>query len=1260
MRLVENETRLTMNKRRNFVNYADMTLSDGTVLHLTPSDFRISGQSFTDDWVDGEAFQIGTAIGKIATLLLDNTDGRTEEIEGEIVTYPHGKFSEYDFYMAYFVLYVCLPEAYHYEGELKDQMIRIGTFTVTTPTAHGSTIEITGVDNMYMFDKSFDDCDLDFSTNPTLLTILNTCCEDCGVAIGYGSFNNQNLTVNKKPEGVTYRQVVSYIALIAGCNAKISDTGALILRWYDTSVFADNWLDGGSFTAIGEEYKHRTILYDGLQKNWGYIIRYRRPDESGFLPRSGRYRLTRLYVYNISDPSNFDADYEIMQYDSVNYGINRFNDTTIIRNKLLEGDNIINYEFDISTLNSVIYWFGVVGNNYGDTNAATFDCDIYLEPVSYDDLDSADGGTFETEFQFYNTTHWVYEGQSTSTGTWSFYRDITYQFLKPAGRYNITRTFVDNIADPAHFNAIWIVQKSVDNGSTWTDEATGNLVAGDNEINFDVDIPENIETRFRVGYRQNVTTDPDASDFDATLYMKANDVHYLDGDNFDGGDFATPLNYHNLISTNGTSVSTDDIQFTGVLVQGEDTSAHYPTYDGWDNYAMVISDNPFVAGYEDTIALYIYSQLQGLKFRPFTTSSIQDPTIEAGDCALVYDIKGNMYKTIITNVIFKTGGMTELSCNAEPPARQNSRYINPAAQAVVKTKKKMDDYNAQVAHFNEIASAALGYFKTEEIDADTGATITYLHDNPSLISSQNIVKIASGIIAISDDGGRSYNKGFDASTGTMLLNLIYVHGLTSDWIRTGQLTVGGVDNIDGVIHVVNEKHYASGQYDGSSHIGQDWGTGFLFNYTWLKPAGTYKLTKIIVSNVSSEDDFLDFKYWIQTSTDNGSHWTKVYEDDLIIGDNILSYVMNITSTDDIIYRVLLGKHEILSTDPTFDFEVFTTNVNTIIDNQGVEIKRGAIKLNGKDSFNTSAYGTYMGSEGISFGLYYSDHSDFEVDASTGRMFARKGIIAGYDIDPVDGFKYDTDEYFCQYSKYKIHLGGLWNNDYWTFFGVANKGEFIHLDYGQSTSGGIWITNNGANDMWDFSGDTARITARSIGFTSTNNTSFDFNSNNASRFYSNLQNNGVAYLYLEGSGFAGLIVRSTGIGMGYKYTYLGGSSESDERIKDNIQPLQNESIEKFYKTLEPSTFNFKADPTNLVRYGVIAQNLEEALDEGGLDKGVIIQEDEDGIKSVVYTELIGISLAGVKCLYEKIDEQQAEIDDLKKRIEALETLVNTNK
>lgn len=550
MRTVSEETRITMNTRRDFVNYAHVTLHDGTELNLTPSDFRISGNSFTDDWNEGESFQLGSAIGKTATLLLDNTDGRTEEIgNGVSKVYPHGKFSEYDFYMAYFELYIHLPNSTHYQGELIDEVISIGTFTVTTPASHGATIEITGVDNMHMFDRPFDECTLNFATNPSLLTILNRCCSDCGVAIGYTDFLNSDIPVNKKPEGVTYREVVSYIAQIAGCNAVINITGALTLKYYDMSPI-NEILDGGRF-----------LPWDGV-------------------------------------------------------------------------DNV---------------------------------------------RDTLDGGSFEP----------------------------------------------------------------------WTGS------------------PE---------------------------------------DAISGGNFTDSLKYHNLTATNGTTVSTDDIHFTGVMVSYEVTNSegntetqavHYPDVTDWDTYAMQIADNPFIYDgvvtrnnvdnpIPDTVARSVWDVISPLYFRVFSCQSIQDPTIEAGDCALVYDVKGNIYPTIITNVRFVTGGMTDVSCTAESPVKQNSRYVNPAAKAVAKAEKRQDDYNAMVAHFNEIANAALGYRKTEVIDPDYG-TITYLHDQPRLEDSTYIVKIIGTGIFISDDGGASYNNGVDITTATMLMNLIYVHGLTADWIVAGNI-----------------------------------------------------------------------------------------------------------------------------------------------------------------------------------------------------------------------------------------------------------------------------------------------------------------------------------------------------------------------------------------------------------------------------------------------------------------------------------------
>jgi len=1004
MRPIDEETRLTMNSRRNFVNYATMTLSDGTVLNLTPSDFRISGNNFTDDLIDGEAFQIGTAIGKTATMLLDNTDGRIETIGSSEVVYPHGKFSEYDFYMAYFILYECLPDAYHYGGELRDQMIPIGTFTVTTPTSHGTTIEIVGVDNMYLFDRDFDRCDLDFSTNPSLKTVLNKCCTDCGVAIGYGDFDNQNLTVSKKPEGMTYRQIVSFIAQIAGCNAKINVTGALTLMSYDMSALLG--LDGGSFNT----------------------------------------------------------------------------DTT-----------------------------------------------------PYSDGDTADGGTFNP----WNT-----------------------------------------------------------------------------------------------------------------------------GDNFDGGNFTTPLGYHNLTSISGTSIGTDDIRITGVSVSTEDVSVHYPNIADWDYYALEVKDNPFVEDHESTIAESLFNKLAGLLFRPFTTSSIQDPTIEAGDPCIVYDVKGNQYYSFITNVVFKTGGMTDLSCKAEPPARQGARYSTPAS--VTRVANEMTSYQTQQAHFNEIAEAALGYFKTQIADTDTGATITYLHDQATLESSQNVVKIANGIVAISDNYNttRTWNSGLDISTGTLLLNLVYVHGLTSDWINTGILNVGGLNNIDGVIHVTNRANW-----DGNSATmgSSDTRVGFPVGPSQITRSGTYKIFYALSSFESGKPHVMQCQIQKRDQWSGSAYTWKVIQDyyPLPATSGELPITFDVDTTNgDMYYWVYFNR--VATTNAAFTAKLQYNKINTIIDKSGIEtsalhvtggsisigtnsdnqtvfnvsssgactarslairggsisigtnsdnqtvfsvtsagkcttrdleVTAGTIKLNGKTSLNHNHAGVYIGSDGIGLGTTSNSKSKFYVDSS-GSFHAIDGDIAGYTIDMNDGFKYSSDSNFCQYSRYMLHIGGLWgstSSGYWTFFGVANKGEFAHLDYGRSNVGGLWITKNGQNDIWDFSGNTMKVTADNID-----------SSVNGQPLW-------------------------TG---------------SDRKLKQNIEDLTIEEAEDLIYNAQPRKFEFKHNPDKK-RYGFVAQELKEILPE---NSGIEYVDEDMDICCVQYIDFIAPLCAIVKA-------QQKEIDDLKSRLKALENIVN---
>lgn len=216
------------------VNYADITLRNGTVLNLTPEDFALGGFSMTDEMTDGK-FGVGYVVGKTIDVTIANHTN---------------KFSSYDFYKSIIYMYVAV--------ELEDGRVlkeRKGKYYVINPTSPGDTIRLSGVDSMYLLDKPYK---ATTSYPATLQNILSDCCLDCGVNIGFKQFSNYNFVVSNKPEDVTYRDVVSYVAQIAGCNARINNNDAMELVWYDVLFMDIDILDGGNLIRYDE-----SDTYDG-------------------------------------------------------------------------------------------------------------------------------------------------------------------------------------------------------------------------------------------------------------------------------------------------------------------------------------------------------------------------------------------------------------------------------------------------------------------------------------------------------------------------------------------------------------------------------------------------------------------------------------------------------------------------------------------------------------------------------------------------------------------------------------------------------------------------------------------------------------------------------------------------------------------------------------------------------------------------------------------------------------------------------------
>lgn len=225
----------------DLVNYADVTLSDGTVLHLEPKDFMIGGCQIEDKTTDGK-FGVGFVIGKTCSLKIAN---------------HNEQFSQYDFFNSTFYLYVALMLD---DGRI--EKIRKGKYCSTVPETPGNIIQISAVDDMYKLDRDYSNSRTIYPA--TLQTIISDACLDCGIPIGFRQFDNMSFVAQTKPENVTYRQVLSYACQIAGYNARIDNDGYMQLIWYNTNALDAYTYIGGDFKI----YPHNTIIYGGDFKDY--------------------------------------------------------------------------------------------------------------------------------------------------------------------------------------------------------------------------------------------------------------------------------------------------------------------------------------------------------------------------------------------------------------------------------------------------------------------------------------------------------------------------------------------------------------------------------------------------------------------------------------------------------------------------------------------------------------------------------------------------------------------------------------------------------------------------------------------------------------------------------------------------------------------------------------------------------------------------------------------------------------------------------
>lgn len=284
----------------------------------------------------------------------------------------------------------------------------------------------------------------------------------------------------------------------------------------------------------------------------------------------------------------------------------------------------------------------------------------------------------------------------------------------------------------------------------------------------------------------------------ATIYDGGTVKNWTNGDDLDGGTLKpwttgtvidggalSSNDYHALFSIQNLQYDVDDVIVTGVKYVEDETEY----MSGQDGYVITI-DNQLLSGNAQAGVEAIGNQLIGLRMRPFSCDGIANGYATFGDPVEFIDTKNRVFRSFVTDIEFVFGGSTSWSCSAKSAEEDVSEFIG-GQQAMVEqakkdTEKKLSAYDVKLKQMNELAANTLGFYYTEEVQAD-GSTISYCHDKPTLADSKVIYKTSVDGFFLSVDGGQTWKAGFD-SNGDAVLNILYAIGIQSEWINTRGFT----------------------------------------------------------------------------------------------------------------------------------------------------------------------------------------------------------------------------------------------------------------------------------------------------------------------------------------------------------------------------------------------------------------------------------------------------------------------------------------
>lgn len=302
------------------------------------------------------------------------------------------------------------------------------------------------------------------------------------------------------------------------------------------------------------------------------------------------------------------------------------------------------------------------------------------------------------------------------------------------------------------------------------------------------------------------------------------------GDVHDGGTFRDRNTIHFITSSYSSNISTDNVVVTGVKVikkiKEEGQSDSFIEYtSGTTGYVVVIENNDFIDGtHGQDIANWIGLKVNGLSFRRASLTHPNDPSIEAGDVALYFDLNGNVYPMLVSSTTFSPGNSQQTVSSAETPAKNSAQRFTETTRNYVEVRKQLKQQRDSIEEdIAESIAQASGLFSTEEVDPGGGTKI-YYHDKAELGDSDIVMLFTTTGFTLTsnyqDPNPTWYGMTVD---GQMIASILNTTGINADWINTGHLSftycqggmvrLGGTSNNNGVLEIYDSSGTRVGRWD---------------------------------------------------------------------------------------------------------------------------------------------------------------------------------------------------------------------------------------------------------------------------------------------------------------------------------------------------------------------------------------------------------------------------------------------------------------